>query len=99
MGADGLRAEGQVQLAVGNRPLTVPFTASWGLTDSASGGSFAEMVAVADAALYQAKRAGRNCIMIDGEAARHHAELPVDEVWADHHDGQQAVPGSSSPAR
>ena len=78
---------------------TVPFTASWGLTDSASGGSFAEMVAVADAALYQAKRAGRNCIMIDGEAARHHAELPDDEVWADHHDGQQPVPGSSSPAR
>ena len=26
-------------------------------------------VAVADAALYSAKRAGRNCIMVDGEAA------------------------------
>jgi len=74
---------------------TVPFTASWGLTDSAAGGSFAEMVAVADAALYQAKRAGRNCIMIDGEAARHHAELPVDEVWADHHpDGRPVAPSS-----
>jgi membrane protein involved in colicin uptake len=27
------------------------------------------MMAVADAALYSAKRAGRNCIMVDGEAA------------------------------
>jgi diguanylate cyclase (GGDEF)-like protein len=46
-----------------------PFTASWGLTDNTAGSTFDEMVAVADAALYAAKRAGRNCIMVDGEAA------------------------------
>lgn len=45
------------------------FTASWGLTDSASGETFDEIVAVADAALYSAKRAGRDCIMVDSEAA------------------------------
>jgi diguanylate cyclase (GGDEF)-like protein len=49
---------------------TIPFTASWGLTDNTAGSTFDEMVAVADAALYAAKRAGRNCIMVDGEAAR-----------------------------
>ncbi len=48
---------------------TTPFTASWGLTDNTAGSTFDEMVAVADAALYSAKRAGRNCIMVDGEAA------------------------------
>lgn len=47
----------------------IPFTASWGLTDSTAGTSFDEVIAVADAALYSAKRAGRNCIMVDGEAA------------------------------
>lgn len=48
---------------------TTPFTASWGLTDNTAGSTFDEMVAVADAALYAAKRAGRNCIVVDGEAA------------------------------
>jgi diguanylate cyclase (GGDEF)-like protein len=46
-----------------------PFTASWGLTDATAGSTCDEIVAVADAALYAAKRAGRNCIMVDGEAA------------------------------
>jgi len=45
------------------------FTASWGLTDSSSGQTFDEIVAVADAALYSAKRSGRDCIMVDSEAA------------------------------
>jgi diguanylate cyclase (GGDEF)-like protein len=62
---------------------TVPFTASWGLTDATAGTSFAEMVAVADAALYQAKRAGRNCIMIDGEAARHVTDIEAEDTWGD----------------
>ncbi len=62
---------------------TVPFTASWGLTDDTSGESFAEMVAVADAALYQAKRAGRNCIMIDGEAASRLAEPAPGSTWVE----------------
>ena len=39
-----------------------PFTASWGLTDRSTGTTFDEIVAVADAALYSAKRAGRNRI-------------------------------------
>lgn len=44
------------------------FTASWGLTDTSAGDSLAEVLAVADAALYDAKRNGRNCIVVDGEA-------------------------------
>ncbi|MEZ5207033.1 MAG: sensor domain-containing diguanylate cyclase [Acidimicrobiales bacterium] len=40
-----------------------PFTASWGLSDRTTGTTFDEIVAVADAALYAAKRAGRNCIV------------------------------------
>ena len=46
------------------------FTASWGLTDHTAGVTFEEIVAVADAALYAAKDAGRDCIVVDGEAAR-----------------------------
>lgn len=52
------------------RGATVPFTVSWGLTDTTSGIAFDEMLAVADSALYGAKRAGRNCILVDGEAAQ-----------------------------
>jgi len=64
----------------------VPFTASWGLTDQSSGTSFDAMVAVADAALYSAKRAGRNCIYVDGEAASAYQELAPDQIW---HDGTE----------
>jgi diguanylate cyclase (GGDEF)-like protein len=49
------------------------FTVSWGLTDHTAGSTFEEIVAVADAALYAAKDAGRNCIVVDGEAAAIHA--------------------------
>jgi diguanylate cyclase (GGDEF)-like protein len=48
---------------------SIPFTASWGLTDHAAGSSFDEIVSVADTMLYGAKRAGRDCIMVDREAA------------------------------
>jgi diguanylate cyclase (GGDEF)-like protein len=47
---------------------TPPFTASWGLTDSSAASTFAELVAVADSAMYGAKRSGRNCIMVDSIA-------------------------------
>ena len=40
----------------------VPFTASWGVTDSSAGATFEDVVAIADGALYQAKAAGRNRI-------------------------------------
>lgn len=52
---------------------TPSFTASWGLTDHTAGSTFEEIVAVADAALYAAKDAGRDCIVVDGEAAAIHA--------------------------
>lgn len=44
----------------------IAFTASWGLTDSSAGSGFEQIVAAADAALYTAKRQGRNCIVIAG---------------------------------
>jgi diguanylate cyclase (GGDEF)-like protein len=42
----------------------VPFTASWGLSSSEVGDGFAEMLQTADEALYAAKRAGRNRLVI-----------------------------------
>lgn len=49
---------------------TVPnFTVSWGLTDTSAGDTLTEILSVADAALYDAKRNGRNCIVIDGAAS------------------------------
>jgi diguanylate cyclase (GGDEF)-like protein len=52
------------------------YTVSWGLTDSASGATFEEMLAAADAALYTAKRSGKDCIVVDGETARQTGALP-----------------------
>jgi diguanylate cyclase (GGDEF)-like protein len=52
------------------------YTVSWGLTDSAAGSSFEEMLAAADAALYTAKRSGKDCIVVDGETARQTGALP-----------------------
>jgi diguanylate cyclase (GGDEF)-like protein len=59
------------------------YTVSWGLTDSNSGTTIDEMIAVADAALYSAKRAGKNCIVVDGETARAAGAIPdelADEI-------------------
>ncbi len=70
---EAVRALNRLQVAITDdisRSSTVPFTTSWGLTDSSAGTTFAEIVAVADQALYSAKRAGKNCIVVDGEAAR-----------------------------
>jgi diguanylate cyclase (GGDEF)-like protein len=70
---DALKALQRVQSALSDE-LThnggVRFTASWGLTDRSAGRAFDEIVAVADAAMYDAKRSGRDCIMVDGIAAR-----------------------------
>ena len=67
----------------------ISFTASWGLTDSASGTNFDEIVAVADAALYSAKRAGRDCMMVDGQAA---AKAGYDEPTTSVHGVTEARP-------
>ena len=48
---------------------TVPsFTASFGIADGGPGIEFDEVVAEADTALYQAKRAGRNRVIVAGAA-------------------------------
>jgi diguanylate cyclase (GGDEF)-like protein len=70
---EAVRALNRLQVAITDdigRSSSVPFTTSWGLTDSSAGITFDEIVAVADNALYSAKRAGKNCIVVDGEAAR-----------------------------
>ncbi len=72
----------------------IPFTASWGLTDQSAGSTFDEMIGVADAALYSAKRAGRNCIYVDGEAASAYQELAPEQIW----DDGAGDPGAGPPA-
>lgn len=95
--AEAIRAVERLQEALDaevRRSGTVGFTASWGLTNDSSGSTFDEIVAVADAALYSAKRAGRNCIMVDGEAAAA-AGLNVSLPDADGHtDGDGRFDGS-----
>jgi diguanylate cyclase (GGDEF)-like protein len=84
----------QVALATEiDRVTSMPFTSSWGLTDSRSGPTFDQMMSVADAALYSAKRSGRNCIMVDGEAAA--ADAADDEPpWDGVDDGPSGASGS-----
>ena len=48
---------------------SVPFTASWGLTDASAGATFQEVLNAADLAMYEAKRAGRNRLVVDPDAA------------------------------
>jgi len=80
---------------------TVPFTASWGLTDSTVGESFQEIMNAADILMYEAKRAGRNCLVVDGEAAggsevdltaAEVVPLPGPEVVAEPVDGLSVTP-------
>lgn len=42
----------------------VPFTASWGVTTSAAGSTWEQIIHAADEAMYAAKRAGRNRVVI-----------------------------------
>ena len=52
-----------VAIAKGNVP---SFTVSYGVTDSHQAGTLEELLRVADLHLFQAKREGRNCIVLDG---------------------------------
>ncbi|WP_334142371.1 sensor domain-containing diguanylate cyclase, partial [Rhabdothermincola sp.] len=79
---EAVQALNRVQAAIAedlNRSSSVPFTTSWGLTDHTAGQTFEEMLSVADSALYRAKRAGKNCIVVDGAAARA-ASTAVDDA-------------------
>lgn len=62
----------------------VPFTASWGLTDSGAGRTFESILNIADLAMYDAKRAGRNCLVIDGEAAARQSASREASMSAEH---------------
>gem|GEM_PF-406640 len=75
---------------------SVPFTASWGLTDSTSGMTFQEMLNAADILMYEAKRAGRNCLVVDGEAASR-AEVDITEAGAGDPTAPQPAPELDEP--
>ncbi len=69
------------------------FTVSWGVTDTSAGDTLTEILAVADAALYDAKRNGRNCIVIDGAAS----STLVQEQRRDGHRGATVTPLPAPP--
>jgi diguanylate cyclase (GGDEF)-like protein len=59
------------------------FTASWGVTDSESATTFRDIVARADTLMYTAKRAGRNLMVIDTEAAARAGMTPDEDEIVD----------------
>ena len=71
---EATRALDRLQIALAEMLATADvaaFTASWGLTSSTAGATFEDLVAVADGALYQAKTAGRNCIVASVPESAH----------------------------
>lgn len=61
----------------------LPFTASWGVTDSESATTFRDIVGVADSLMYTAKREGRNLMVIDAEAAARAGVDPDEDAIVD----------------
>ena len=59
------------------------YTASWGVTDSESATTFRDIVARADTLMYTAKRAGRNLMVIDTEAAARAGMTPDEDAIVD----------------
>lgn len=59
------------------------YTASWGVTDSESATTFRDIVARADTLMYTAKRAGRNLMVIDTEAAARAGMTPDEDEIVD----------------
>ena len=59
------------------------YTASWGVTDSESATTFRDIVARADTLMYTAKRAGRNLMVIDTEAAARAGMTPEEDEIVD----------------
>lgn len=63
--ADVLRRVQEELLVAINQANLPPFTASYGVTDSHQAGTLEELLRVADLNLFQAKREGRNRIILD----------------------------------
>jgi diguanylate cyclase (GGDEF)-like protein len=76
--ADSLRSKVEsMRLEYDGRAITM--TVSAGVTERfGPGDSWAAMVSRADRLLYQAKSAGRNCVMLDEQAARHTKPIAVE---------------------
>ncbi len=81
----------------------VPFTASWGVTTSAAGGSWREIIHSTDEAMYAAKRAGRNRVVVgtDGDVPALHtwtAEVDLDDIELDVRQGESRTTRPGLPA-
>ena len=89
--ADAIRQRAErLRLAIGGRPIVcdgreVSITASAGLADANTDDSVADWIKRADAALYAAKRAGRNCAYQSGQEGLEPVQISMSDAVAKVH--------------